>query len=901
MEEPIVVFDAELASLRYDDSPFSTSTTDNWVARNGGLPSYIRAVTRGIEKSGHSFSESLSMAISVMHIWATGHNPWSKDHKGHVTPAVQAKATAALAEWEALKAKAHASSRSDDGFQFLGEVQVRVIGTPAGGDHAKGHPFYGNGATGSLNKPKPGQKKTAQQKAQAQQQQKQKAHSTASQHAKKTMLEEEQAKSNAAGQQALLDAEAMGPSKLDVAGANAEAAAMVKTAENAPPVVAKATKASQANKASGTGSGGSAAYAASQAAYAAKSAASPAAYAAQQKAQAIAQAQKDAAYAALRLHTAMGSGIGVAKPKDLSAAAQGPTIAAQAASKNEVEKDESTNLAPVEEAAAAAGHQVRDGMGGTFVGEAGTTGAANFLPAGPSLKQDQAIHDEQTKGPHRFQGADLDHCAACDKPVTDPVHRVSNKSQDARVSTVQSNPSIRSIHPFQGGDLMHCTVCDQSITDPVHVGLPGQPIPPVPREAHALRHAGHDHAPVVSGHVNGIPERHKAAAYKVNQKNYDQATDPLTDTMKSFFNEQRQATVNRLMGKRGGRMLKRAAQSMENVPLPQPQTTPPPQPPPPITTAALQAGQVNLSVLISTLRITAELAAERLGYKTVTGLVSALAKGVITIAILRHAFPRQVAKAGDAIEAPPEVKEAEATVPGEPEVLPDVDPQDIFDQSFWDTKLESTLVPHLQNIATLAQTEVGRQVGLPVDTDDSSSLGAVQGVLKRKAAETAKYVNNTTAEDLTKALQSGVAAGEGRDAIAKRVNDVFDHADIARAKTIAQTATVSAYNEAQHIYAQNLPPETVGKKVWLAHHDSRTRVTHRAADLQEKPLNAHFIVGGSQMMYPGDTEAPLDETINCRCGVAYLPPKMDYGNVQQAAQDYMDGLKTPPPSLALVG
>lgn len=57
-----------------DDSPFSPSRTDNWVARGGGLPKYVRIVARGIMKGGKKISESraISMAIGVLKNWASG-------------------------------------------------------------------------------------------------------------------------------------------------------------------------------------------------------------------------------------------------------------------------------------------------------------------------------------------------------------------------------------------------------------------------------------------------------------------------------------------------------------------------------------------------------------------------------------------------------------------------------------------------------------------------------------------------------------------------------------------------------------------------------------------------------------------------------------------------------------
>jgi len=84
-----------------DASHFSTSTTSNWVARSGGLPTYILEVAHALIRSGHSESSAIATAVATMKRWAAGAN--------HVRPQVQAAAAKALAEWEAMRAKAHVS------------------------------------------------------------------------------------------------------------------------------------------------------------------------------------------------------------------------------------------------------------------------------------------------------------------------------------------------------------------------------------------------------------------------------------------------------------------------------------------------------------------------------------------------------------------------------------------------------------------------------------------------------------------------------------------------------------------------------------------------------------------------------------------------------------------------
>ena len=60
-------------------------------------------------------------------------------------------------------------------------------------------------------------------------------------------------------------------------------------------------------------------------------------------------------------------------------------------------------------------------------------------------------------------------------------------------------------------------------------------------------------------------------------------------------------------------------------------------------------------------------------------------------------------------------------------------------------------------------------------------------------------------------------------------------------------------------------------KSWHTVGDSKVREEHADANLQIKPLNNPFDVGGEQLMQPGDTSlgASPGNTINCRCSAQY--------------------------------
>jgi hypothetical protein len=421
----------------------------------------------------------------------------------------------------------------------------------------------------------------------------------------------------------------------------------------------------------------------------------------------------------------------------------------------------------------------RDGFDGAMVTEGGS--AANLLPVGPSRKQSKEITDSQEEVvKHRFQGSSLNVCTkpGCGLPINHKVHKIT------ATAAAKSYPILAAPRMALG------------------TGAPD------------VRHAGplgHDHVP--TGHVKGAVTKRVNQAKAQAQEHFSTVEGPLTDALQGLFERQRASVVGRLGRKTGKRMLRRAAELME------------------------RAGGPN-----------------------------------------------------EPPEIPPEDTGEQPPVP------PSVSPVDIFNAGYWADQTAQVMGPHLQTAGQLAAGAVRHQVRMEPTADDSTSLGALRDIVDQRAAAAAQHISGTTGAEITTALQQGIAEGDGIAAIAKRVNDVFDRANIVRAKQIAQTEVVGAYNEGAHAYASALPPDVVGSRRWLSHHDDRTRPTHRTADGQEQQLGTPFVVGGYPMAFPGDKAAPPSEFISCRCSVAYLPPGVSFNVIDQAAKDYVAGLKAQPPS-----
>lgn len=116
-------------------------------------------------------------------------------------------------------------------------------------------------------------------------------------------------------------------------------------------------------------------------------------------------------------------------------------------------------------------------------------------------------------------------------------------------------------------------------------------------------------------------------------------------------------------------------------------------------------------------------------------------------------------------------------------------------------------------------------------------------------------------------LTTGILKGESIPNIAKRLKAVSEGylGDTIR---IARTETTRVEGSARQAVGDE--GKRLGFKMWkrwVATADDRTRDEHAAADGQEVPNDEPFIVGGEEMMYPGDISlgASAWNVCNCRC------------------------------------
>ena len=119
---------------------------------------------------------------------------------------------------------------------------------------------------------------------------------------------------------------------------------------------------------------------------------------------------------------------------------------------------------------------------------------------------------------------------------------------------------------------------------------------------------------------------------------------------------------------------------------------------------------------------------------------------------------------------------------------------------------------------------------------------------------------------ITAQVTTGILQGESVKHLADRLQTNIPNMNRDSAIRAARTAVTGAQNAGrQDSYDAAVKMGIELEKRWLATLDSRTRHDHAAADGQAVAENKPFIVGGYELMYPGDSSGPGHLIYNCRC------------------------------------
>jgi hypothetical protein len=143
--------------------------------------------------------------------------------------------------------------------------------------------------------------------------------------------------------------------------------------------------------------------------------------------------------------------------------------------------------------------------------------------------------------------------------------------------------------------------------------------------------------------------------------------------------------------------------------------------------------------------------------------------------------------------------------------------------------------------------------------------------IARESLRKATMIAETDRDDVMNAISKGMDEGLGNEEIARNIRKVSGLTPF-RAATVARTETHAAATFGSIESVRQAEGELGIKmmKVWLPTVDDRTRPDHAAMSNHPPiPLDEKFTVGNSQMDRPGDPSAPPEQTISCRCAIAY--------------------------------
>jgi hypothetical protein len=149
---------------------------------------------------------------------------------------------------------------------------------------------------------------------------------------------------------------------------------------------------------------------------------------------------------------------------------------------------------------------------------------------------------------------------------------------------------------------------------------------------------------------------------------------------------------------------------------------------------------------------------------------------------------------------------------------------------------------------------------------------------------TVNNINEYTKELILQVITEGIAKGEGQDVIVQNILGL-NVINSRRANTIVRTEVNRASNIGRVIGAKKTG--LLLKKVWSSANQERTRgskpkdkADHRHMNALKVDMNEPFTDprNGAKLDQPGDPNAPIENTINCRCVVAFEPQKDIYGN-----------------------
>lgn len=144
---------------------------------------------------------------------------------------------------------------------------------------------------------------------------------------------------------------------------------------------------------------------------------------------------------------------------------------------------------------------------------------------------------------------------------------------------------------------------------------------------------------------------------------------------------------------------------------------------------------------------------------------------------------------------------------------------------------------------------------------------------------------------ISEQITSGILQGESIKHLADRLQKNIPNMNRDSAIRAARTAVTGAQNAGR--LESYRAAEEMGiklQKQWMATLDNRTRHDHAAADGQTVEEDKPFIVGGYELMFPGDPKGPGHEIYNCRCTMIAVVVSVSLALVRRAGKEVIPNM-----------
>ena len=164
--------------------------------------------------------------------------------------------------------------------------------------------------------------------------------------------------------------------------------------------------------------------------------------------------------------------------------------------------------------------------------------------------------------------------------------------------------------------------------------------------------------------------------------------------------------------------------------------------------------------------------------------------------------------------------------------------------------------------------KVNRLANLHVDKDELFGTNDwTQQRLLNQSFTASERTMNRVDQDINKIISDGYKSGDGVNKVAANIENRFNQLKTWESKRIARTEMHNAHQMGIMNIYQDMGVEYTQ---WTCAHDRRTRDSHKEIDGEIIPLGGTYSNG---CQYPGDTNGPIEEWINCRCGnVPFIIP-----------------------------